>query len=315
MPTETSDELVRRRRARAGDAGHPGARAGAPRARARELAGETHRVRWSRRRRVRVHLGRGVWRRVDLCGQTVMTRTCDEQTPRRPRARSPSPDATPRASMALVTLSVYDIKHPGNEGVTSAVASLNALTRDGLRLGGIFHGGVEVYGDEWSFGYIDRGTGVYRCQPKKNPMYAYRESVALGVTSLSPARVSAAVAALKAAWDGPSYDALGRNCNHFCEALCEALGCEGPPKWLNSFANNARGVRDAAVSAREATERAVEGAWAWIASATSQSTSSVSTVRTAGEGAEEGAREREFDSEATSATDDAPHGDAGRETR
>ena len=49
--------------------------------------------------------------------------------------------------MALVTLSVYDIKHPGNEGVTSAVASLNALTRDGLRLGGIFHCGVEVYGD------------------------------------------------------------------------------------------------------------------------------------------------------------------------
>lgn len=180
--------------------------------------------------------------------------------------------------MALVALSVYDIKHPENEHVTTAVASLNALTRDGLRLGGIFHGGVEVYGEEWSFGYCERGTGVYRCAPRANPVYAYRESVPLGVTALSPARVAATVATMRAAWAGDSYDVLGRNCNHFCEALCEALGCEGPPKWLNSFAKNAHGVRGGLEFAREATERAmrdardgISDAWTWLSTAVSAS--------------------------------------------
>ena len=108
--------------------------------------------------------------------------------------------------MALVTLSVYDIKHAESAHITSAVTSLNTFTRDALNVGGIFHGGVEIFGDEWSFGYCPQGTGVYRCAPKKNPMYAYRESVPLGVTSLSPARAAACVSALRATWMGRDYD-------------------------------------------------------------------------------------------------------------
>ena len=82
--------------------------------------------------------------------------------------------------MALVTLSVYDIKHAENARISSAVTSLNTLTRNALNVGGIFHGGVEVFGDEWSFGYCPEGSGVYRCNPRMNPMYEYRESVPLG---------------------------------------------------------------------------------------------------------------------------------------
>jgi len=203
-------------------------------------------------------------------------------TPRRPRARA---TPRPRASMALVTLSVYDIKHAENARVSSAVTSLNTLTRNALNVGGIFHGGVEVFGDEWSFGYCPDGTGVYRCEPRRNPMYEYRESVPLGVTSLSPARASAAVAALRAAWRGRDYEVLERNCNHFCEALCEALGCEGPPAWLNAFANNARAARgayrDAASVAERAYESAVSGvadAWAWLARGGGASTSSYASA-------------------------------------
>ncbi|ABO98565.1 predicted protein, partial [Ostreococcus lucimarinus CCE9901] len=175
--------------------------------------------------------------------------------------------------MALVTLSVYDIKHAENARISSAVTSLNTLTRNALNVGGIFHGGVEVFGDEWSFGYCPEGSGVYRCNPRMNPMYEYRESVPLGVTSLSPARASAAVAALRAQWRGSDYEVLERNCNHFCEALCEALGCEGPPEWLNAFANNANKARGAYQSAVSGVESAYEsavsgvaGAWAWLAS-------------------------------------------------
>ena len=156
--------------------------------------------------------------------------------------------------MALVTLSVYDIKHAENARISSAVTSLNTLTRNALNVGGIFHGGVEVFGDEWSFGYCPEGSGVYRCNPRMNPMYEYRESVPLGVTSLSPARASAAVAALRARWRGSDYEVLERNCNHFCEALCEALGCEGPPEWLNAFANNANKARGAYQSAVSGVE-------------------------------------------------------------
>ena len=97
---------------------------------------------------------------------------------------------------------------------------------------------------------------MYRCAPKKNPMYAYRESVPLGVTSLSPARAAACVSALRATWMGTDYDVLTKNCNHFCEALCAALGCEGPPRWLNSFANGANGAVGTVAYARSGVERA-----------------------------------------------------------
>tara|TARA_B100000683_G_scaffold102704_1_gene101373 strand:+ start:32209 stop:32898 length:690 start_codon:yes stop_codon:yes gene_type:complete len=180
--------------------------------------------------------------------------------------------------MALVTLSVYDIKHAESAHITSAVTSLNTFTRDALNVGGIFHGGVEIFGDEWSFGYCPRGTGVYRCAPKKNPMYAYRESVPLGVTSLSPARAAACVSALRATWMGTDYDVLTKNCNHFCEALCAALGCEGPPRWLNSFANGANGAVGTVAYARSGVERAcaeavsgVRGLAEWLASAATSS--------------------------------------------
>ena len=178
--------------------------------------------------------------------------------------------------MALVTLNVYDIKHPSNPTVTTAVESLNSFTRHALNVGGIFHGAIEVFGDEYSFGYCDHGSGVYRCEPKKNTAYTYRESIALGVTSLSPTRVAAAVATLRAQWPGNSYDVLGRNCNHFCGAFTEALGCEGPPGWLNAFANGAHKTRMGVERARSATEqafeeagRAVSNALEWVANAAS----------------------------------------------
>ena len=62
--------------------------------------------------------------------------------------------------MSLVTLHVYDITNTQYDTANAAIQGLNRFTKDTLGAGGIFHGAVEVNGDEWSFGYCDRGTGV-----------------------------------------------------------------------------------------------------------------------------------------------------------
>ena len=42
---------------------------------------------------------------------------------------------------------------------------------------------------EWSFGCCEKGSGVYSCKPKDNPMYLYRETVTLGATTLTDYQV------------------------------------------------------------------------------------------------------------------------------
>jgi deubiquitinase DESI2 len=92
-----------------------------------------------------------------------------------------------------VFLNVYDVSTAPTDESTEkgndTIVKLNNVTRQ-LGIGGVFHGGVEVNGYEWSFGFCERGTGVYRCQPKKNPMYVYRETIDLGITIKTRQEVS-----------------------------------------------------------------------------------------------------------------------------
>ena len=59
--------------------------------------------------------------------------------------------------------SVYDITNTPHSHMNEAIKTLNRFTRDTFGLGGIFHGAVEVNGEEYSFGYCPYGTGV--CSP------------------------------------------------------------------------------------------------------------------------------------------------------
>lgn len=84
---------------------------------------------------------------------------------------------------------------------------------------------TQVYGeDEWSFGFCESGSGVFSCPIGKNPMYTYRERIVLGETECGIAAVNRILRELSREWPGHSYDLLSRNCNHFCDVLCERLG-------------------------------------------------------------------------------------------
>lgn len=83
----------------------------------------------------------------------------------------------------------------------------------------------QVYGDEeWSFGFCEHGSGVFSCPPRKNHLYTYRESMVLGETNLSCAKVNQILRELSREWPGSSYGLLSRNCNHFCDTFCDRLG-------------------------------------------------------------------------------------------
>lgn len=134
-----------------------------------------------------------------------------------------------------VTLHIYDIF----EGAATKVNQL--LKPIGT---GVFHGAVEIYGKEWSYGYIDEGSGVFSGPPKACPFYTYRESVDMGETNMSEAEVAKLVEEMRGTWAGVDYDLLRRNCCTFSNAFCEKLGVGEIPKWVNNLAGAGATVQD-----------------------------------------------------------------------
>ncbi|XP_057546615.1 uncharacterized protein LOC130825416 [Amaranthus tricolor] len=140
--------------------------------------------------------------------------------------------------MADVVLHVYDVTNSGSDKTNNTIMQINKIFKDGIGLGGIFHSAVQVFGEEeWSFGYCEQGTGVFSCPATKNPMYTYREKIVLGQTNLSIFKVNQILRELSREWPGISYDLLSRNCNHFCDELCERLDVPKLPGWVNRFAH------------------------------------------------------------------------------
>ncbi|VEV57659.1 PPPDE peptidase, putative [Plasmodium vinckei vinckei] len=77
----------------------------------------------------------------------------------------------PDVNSSVVYLNIYDLD-PVSKVVNSVVKSIGT---------GVFHAGVEVYGFEYSFGYIPGGeTGVMKTQPRYHPHHVYRESIPMG---------------------------------------------------------------------------------------------------------------------------------------
>ncbi|KAK9914312.1 hypothetical protein M0R45_038098 [Rubus argutus] len=140
--------------------------------------------------------------------------------------------------MTEVVLHIYDVTNSGSDKTNSTIMQINKIFKDGIGLGGIFHSAVQVYGeDEWSFGFCEQGSGVFSCPSGKNPMYTYRESIVLGTTDCSIFKVNQILRELSREWPGFCYDLLSKNCNHFCDELCERLGVPKLPGWVNRFAH------------------------------------------------------------------------------
>ncbi|KAF4654061.1 hypothetical protein FOL47_010160 [Perkinsus chesapeaki] len=151
---------------------------------------------------------------------------------RRPTSIRPSPVVDGRQ----VELHVYDLD--------KVVSHLNAVTR--AFSWGAFHVGVEVYGEEWSFGQTTdpQATGLCIIRPKSHEVHVYRESVPMGNTNLSRAdSVWRLMVTMRKEWLGGSYHILRRNCIHFAKALCLRLGCEKEfPSWIEALPSRTEGL-------------------------------------------------------------------------
>lgn len=109
---------------------------------------------------------------------------------------------------SAVMLHVYHVSK------NDAVRRLNRLTggsRNPLKFGGIFHAGIEVYGQEWSYGGTLEASdsGVEMNLPKQHSQHQYYSSVHLGDTKLSPSEVMNILRRLVGLWPGGNYDLYG----------------------------------------------------------------------------------------------------------
>ncbi|CAE7197905.1 unnamed protein product, partial [Symbiodinium sp. CCMP2456] len=128
-----------------------------------------------------------------------------------------------------VTVHAYDLFGHGRGPLACVSRTINAVsTRFGL-----FHTGVEVYGQEWYFGANMEGLfhGVQPMDPKQHPVHRYRCSVILGRTEVTPEAFEELLPLVRMKWPSWSYHAMSRNCHSFSDFFCRMLGFPSAPKF------------------------------------------------------------------------------------
>lgn len=115
---------------------------------------------------------------------------------------------------------------------------LNRMLMKDMEIG-IWHAGVEVYGEEWSFQYFEDTwddpsiSGLIRCSPTQMAGYEFQESINLGPTQLSELEVDRMLVALSAEWPASSYHLTHNNCLSFAKLFVEKLKAPRPfPDWI-----------------------------------------------------------------------------------
>lgn len=132
----------------------------------------------------------------------------------------------PDANSNMVYLNIYDLDSLSK--VVNTVAKTIGT--------GAFHAGVEVYGSEYSFGYITDGeTGVTKTVARSHPYHVYRETIPMGKTPLTKEEVNLLVEVMKLQWIGDTYDLLSRNCLNYADYFCNLLDVGGVPEWVMSL--------------------------------------------------------------------------------
>lgn len=132
----------------------------------------------------------------------------------------------PDVNSNMVYLNIYDL-----DSVSKVVNSVARTMGTGA-----FHAGVEVYGHEYSFGYIvDGETGVTKTKARCHPYHVYRETIPMGKTPLTKEEVDILVEVMKMQWIGDTYDLLSRNCLNYADYFCNLLDVGGVPDWVMSL--------------------------------------------------------------------------------
>lgn len=132
-----------------------------------------------------------------------------------------------------VILHVYDV------GRGRKIRALNQVLPT-AKVGGVFHGGIEVYGNEYSFGYSPNRTrcGIFPCPPAECPLHTYRESIYLGDCQLtSKKQVMAVLEKMKPDWLAHTYHMLRKNCCFFSNEFAIELGVGAIPAWVYTLAD------------------------------------------------------------------------------
>lgn len=126
---------------------------------------------------------------------------------------------------------------------------------------GIYHAGIEVFGEEWSFMYFEDTwdkpsvSGLIRCQPKTLAGFQYQESVNLGPTPLSKQEVNNTILRLHAEWPASSYHLTNKNCLVFSECFAQILRTPTP------FPSHLKGILDASKQ-NASVDAMVDKGWA-----------------------------------------------------
>lgn len=168
--------------------------------------------------------------------RTAMLPICNEGPYHVRTAMLPlSSDWEPDAQSLPVLLHIYDVSRE------TSVQRLNCFLANRhfpVKLGGVFHAGVEVNGLEWSFGLSNSATtpGVSCVEPQAHPDHNFRQTVRLPHTKLSAESVAEILSQLVEEYPGNDYDVLRRNCCHFADDFCQRLGVGPIPAWVHRLA-------------------------------------------------------------------------------
>lgn len=152
---------------------------------------------------------------------------------------------------STVLLNVYDV---GEEELVQKINAWGTMG-DKFLFGGVFHVGVQIYGQEYGFGMVEEPgiTGVCACAPRSNDQHKYKCTLDMGPTNMTEKEVDALLESLSHApeWEGITYDLLHHNCLHFARSLCEKVDVRHMPHWLDRLGRTAAKVQ---IASEEATE-------------------------------------------------------------
>jgi len=159
---------------------------------------------------------------------------------------TPAPTFENKASADIqVSLNIYDVTH---DGAIQKINGIFAHSMSPMKLGGVFHVGIQVLGEEWAYGWTRTGSGITRGEPRCELQHRFRETVALSPTKLSSFEIERVIQKLSLMNRGRDYHMIERNCCHFAEEFCQLLGVESLPAWVQRMGQVCEGLMKASRS-------------------------------------------------------------------